>query len=119
MVKGKAIPLQAWTGPEGSRRLRLPGFESVSGKVGSPTHQLPLPPRNIPGTYSCSRLSRPHGHSAAGRIMSLKTSSDTIGNGTCDLRAGSAVPKPTAPPHTPKNLYGRLQKSFTLFAEIV
>jgi hypothetical protein len=24
--KGKAIPLQAWTGPEGSRRLRLPDF---------------------------------------------------------------------------------------------
>jgi hypothetical protein len=23
---GKAIPLQAWTGPEGSRRLRLPYF---------------------------------------------------------------------------------------------
>jgi len=26
IVKGKAIPLQAWTGPEGSRRLRLPDF---------------------------------------------------------------------------------------------
>jgi hypothetical protein len=25
-VKGKAIPLQAWTGPEGSRRLRLPDY---------------------------------------------------------------------------------------------
>jgi hypothetical protein len=25
-VKGKAVPLQAWTGPEGSRRLRLPDF---------------------------------------------------------------------------------------------
>jgi len=24
--KGKAIPLQAWTGPEGSRSLRLPEF---------------------------------------------------------------------------------------------
>jgi len=24
--KGKAIPLQALTGPEGSRRMRLPGF---------------------------------------------------------------------------------------------
>jgi len=24
--KGKAIPLQAWTDPEGSRRLRLPDF---------------------------------------------------------------------------------------------
>jgi hypothetical protein len=27
--KGKAIPLQAWTGPEGFRRLRLPGFKTV------------------------------------------------------------------------------------------
>jgi hypothetical protein len=27
--KGKAIPLQAWTGPEGSRRLRLPNFKTV------------------------------------------------------------------------------------------
>jgi hypothetical protein len=25
-VKGKVVPLQAWTGPEGSRRLRLPDF---------------------------------------------------------------------------------------------
>jgi len=28
--KGKAIQLQAWTGPEGSRRLRLPDFKTVS-----------------------------------------------------------------------------------------
>jgi len=27
--KGKAIPLQAWTGPEGSRRLRLPDFKII------------------------------------------------------------------------------------------
>jgi hypothetical protein len=26
---GKAIPLKAWTGPEGSRRLRLPDFKTV------------------------------------------------------------------------------------------
>jgi hypothetical protein len=26
--KGKAIPLQAWTDPEGSRRLRLPDFKT-------------------------------------------------------------------------------------------
>jgi len=24
--KGKAVPLQTWTGPEGSRKLRLPDF---------------------------------------------------------------------------------------------
>jgi hypothetical protein len=28
-VKGKALPLQAWTGPEGSRRLRLPDFKII------------------------------------------------------------------------------------------
>jgi hypothetical protein len=29
LVKGKEIPLQAWTGPEGSRRLRLPDFKTT------------------------------------------------------------------------------------------
>jgi hypothetical protein len=28
VAKGKAIPLQAWTGPEGSRRLKLPDFKT-------------------------------------------------------------------------------------------
>jgi hypothetical protein len=28
-VKGKAIPLQAWTGPQGSRRLRLSDFKTI------------------------------------------------------------------------------------------
>jgi hypothetical protein len=27
--KDKAIPLQAWTGPEGSRRLRFPDFKTI------------------------------------------------------------------------------------------
>jgi hypothetical protein len=27
--KGNAIPLQAWTGPEGSKRLRLPDFKTI------------------------------------------------------------------------------------------
>jgi len=54
--KGKAIPLQAWTGPEGSKRLRLPDFRQSAhegGKVVSPTHQPPLPPGNISGTHFC------------------------------------------------------------------
>ena len=50
-----------------------------AGKVVSPTHRPPLPQGNIPGTHFCYRLSRPQGHSAAGRIMSMKNSSDTIG----------------------------------------
>jgi hypothetical protein len=27
-LKGKAIPLQAWTDPEGSKRLKLPDFKT-------------------------------------------------------------------------------------------
>jgi len=29
MLLGKALPLQAWTGPEGSRRLRVPDFKTI------------------------------------------------------------------------------------------
>jgi len=28
--KGKTVPLQAWTGPEGSRKLRLPDFVTTT-----------------------------------------------------------------------------------------
>jgi len=44
----KATPLQAWTGPEGSRRLRLPISRQSAhegGKVVSLMHWLPLPLR--------------------------------------------------------------------------
>jgi hypothetical protein len=44
--KGKADPLQAWSGPEGSRKLRFPDFMTTAqdgGKVVSLTHRPPLP----------------------------------------------------------------------------
>jgi hypothetical protein len=47
-------------------------------------------------------VSRPQGHNAKGRIKTLKTSSDSIGNRTRDLPACSAVTQPTAPPRTPQ-----------------
>ena len=49
MSNGKAVPLQAWSGPEGSRKLRFPDFMTTAqdgGKVVSLTHRPPLPPRN-------------------------------------------------------------------------
>jgi hypothetical protein len=48
------------------------------GKVVSLTHRPSLPPGNAPGIHFCWRLSRPQGHSAIGRIMSMKNSNDTI-----------------------------------------
>jgi hypothetical protein len=43
--KGKAVPLQAWSGPEDSRKLRFPDFLTTAqkgGKVVSLTHRPPL-----------------------------------------------------------------------------
>jgi len=34
ICKGKAVPLQAWTGPEGSRKLRLPDFVTAAQNGG-------------------------------------------------------------------------------------
>jgi hypothetical protein len=54
--KGKAVPLQAWSGPEGSRKLRFPDFMTTvedGGKVVNLRHQPPLPPENTPGTHFC------------------------------------------------------------------
>jgi hypothetical protein len=56
-AKQQEIPLQALTGPGGSRRLRLPDILRQSahegGKVVSPMHLPPLPPGNIPSTNVC------------------------------------------------------------------
>ena len=54
--KGKAVPLQVWSGPEGSRKLRFPDFMTTAqdgGKVVSLKHRKPLPPGNTPGTHFC------------------------------------------------------------------
>jgi hypothetical protein len=59
------------------------------------------PPGNIPVTHFCQRLNQPQEHSAAGRIMSMKNSSDIIGNRTRDFPTCSAVPQPTALPRVP------------------
>jgi len=53
---GKTVPLQAWSGPEGSRKLRFSDFMTTAqdgGKVVSLTHRPPLPPGNAPGTHFC------------------------------------------------------------------
>jgi hypothetical protein len=56
LKKGKAVPLQAWSGPEGSSKLRFPDYMTTAqdgGKVVSLMHLPPLPPGNTPGTHFC------------------------------------------------------------------
>jgi len=54
--EGKAVPLQPWSGPEGSKKLRFPDFMTTAqngSKAVSLTHRPPLPPGNTPGTHFC------------------------------------------------------------------
>ena len=55
-VKGKSVPLQAWSGPEGSGKLKFSDFMTTAqggSKVVSHTHRPLLPPGNSPGAHLC------------------------------------------------------------------
>ena len=50
------VPLQAWSVPEGSRKLRFPDFMTTAqdgGMVVSLTYRPSLPSGNTPGTHFC------------------------------------------------------------------
>ena len=56
IIKGKSVPLQAWSGPEGYRKLSFPDYMTAAedgGKLVILTHQPPLPTENVPGTHFC------------------------------------------------------------------
>jgi hypothetical protein len=78
---------------------RLPHFLhnrfTDGGEVVSLMRRPPFTLRKIPGTHFCYRLSRPQGHSAAGRTTSTEKSHYLIGTRTRDLPACSIVPQPT------------------------
>ena len=53
--RGKAVPLQVWSGPEGSGKLRFPDFMTTaqdSGKVVSLTNRPHLPPGKVLELYT-------------------------------------------------------------------
>jgi hypothetical protein len=74
------------------------------GEVVNSTRRPIFTPRKIPGTHLCYRLSRPRGHSTAGRTRPIEKSND-IGNRTRDLPACSIVPQPTTLPRAPRFVY--------------
>ena len=54
--KDNAVPLHAWSGPEGSIKLRFPDFMTTAqeaDKFVSLTHRPHLPPGNPTGTHFC------------------------------------------------------------------
>jgi len=62
LLEGKAVPLKAWSGPEGSRKLRVTDFMTTAedgGKIVSLTHRPPLPPGNAPFSFLLEAESTP------------------------------------------------------------
>ena len=52
----KAVPLQVWTGSEGSRKLRLPDFMTTAQdgcRLSALRTGRLYPPGNTPGTHFC------------------------------------------------------------------
>ena len=85
-VRGKAIHVQTWRGPEVSRKFRFIGFQTIGilrlqGFSAVRTVRL-YPEGNIPDIHFGQRLRRSQGHTAAERIKSMKNSNDTKRNRT-------------------------------------
>ena len=97
----KGVPAQAWTGQQGSRRLRLPeGGKSCQPQVPA-TFIFPPPRRHPCYSFLLEAGLTPQGQGAVGKIKSLKNSNDPFGNRTCDLPGCRALPQLTAPPCAP------------------
>jgi hypothetical protein len=55
IIKGKAVPLQAWSGPQGSRKLRFPDYMTAAQDGGKVVSQPYAPSAFTP--RKCSRYS--------------------------------------------------------------
>jgi hypothetical protein len=86
-TKGKAISVNRPWRPIGLRQ------STHKWRWVSLVHRPPF--IKIPGTHFWWRLSRPQGHSAAGRIRSIEKSSVLFWSRTRDHPACSMVPQPT------------------------
>jgi len=85
LYRDEAIPEQAYWRPRGFQKFEATRFRDDRHKkvvrLSAVRTDLLYPLVNIPDIHFCLRLCQPHGHSAAGRIMPMKTFSYTIRNG--------------------------------------
>jgi len=96
--KGKSVPLQAWSGPEGCRKLRFPDYMTTAQdgvQVVSLTHRPHLPPRKSSWySFLLEAESTPGPYCERKDFMSMKYSNDTSWDRTSDLPICSTAPSP-------------------------
>ena len=115
----KAIPLQALTGPHGSRRLRFVEFPDnrytkLVRLSALRTGRL-YPQERLLALISVTVWVDPGAIVRPGRLRHSKIPVTPIGNRTCDLPACSAVPQPTDLPRTRNCIAARLFQEFVFF----
>jgi hypothetical protein len=109
LVKGKAIPVTGLDRLWGFQVVDAPRFQDsrhmkvVSLSALRTGH---LSPRKYPWNSFLLEAESTPGPWSNGRIISMKNSSDIIGNRNRDLLACIAVPQPTAPHRTPSEPCG-------------
>ena len=89
--KDKAAPLQAWTGPQGSKRLRPPDFLTSAQEGGrlSALRTGSFYPQNYPGAHFFRGWFDPRGH---GTVRCHGKNAGDTGNQCRDLPTWRAVP---------------------------
>jgi hypothetical protein len=102
--------IQASTGPYCYRRVRLPEFlKKVAQLPALGTVRL-YPSGDTPDTHFCQRVSRPQGHTVAGKSKAMINPSDTNGNRARDLPACSPLPQPNTPLCTLSSVTGNCKE---------
>jgi hypothetical protein len=106
--RGKTIPVTGCGNRQRRETSRLPHFlfnrPTDGGKFVSLKRRAPFTLKKNLGTHFCYMLSRPQGHSAAGRIRLIEKLNNLVGDRTPDLPVCRIVPQATTIPRAPTRL---------------